>query len=193
MASVAMGILLELCVADRVPPLDAPADSHQLRQVFWGCPDARETEMAGVERFAVTLTRGDDLNDPARAEPRLTDLLWRLFRLQRPRDGAATAEPVIQCQTRDLAVPLELALDLAMQGPLVGRLLRRSLRLYRQRDVGALLLEMASNGFWVCKTSAWISRPSRSRSPNCILRTARSWFSSDALQAWLIAKPNAAE
>jgi hypothetical protein len=94
-------------------------------------------------------------------------------------------ELMIRCQKRDLAFPLELALDLAMQGPLVG--------LYRQQDVGALLLELSINGFWVCKASAWIRRPSRSSSPSSFLSTARSWFSPIAEQAWLIAKPNAAE
>jgi hypothetical protein len=79
------------------------------------------------------------------------------------------ADQVIRCQKRDLAFPLELALDLAMQGPLVG--------LYRQQEVGALLLELSKNGFWVCKASAWISKPSRSSSPSSFLSTARSWFS----------------
>lgn len=62
-ASVAMGILLKLRVADPMPPLDVPAVYHQLLQCFWGRPDAREKEMAGVEGFAVTLSRGTDLND----------------------------------------------------------------------------------------------------------------------------------
>ena len=168
-ASVAMGILLELRVADPMPPLDAPAVFHQLQQCFWGRPDAREKQMAGVEGFAVSLSRGDDLNDPARAQPLFTDVPWCLFRLQRPGDVAAMADLMIHCLKRDLAFPLELSLDLAMQGPLVG--------LDRQQEVGALLLELSKNGFWVCKASAWISRPSRSSSPSSFLRTARSWFS----------------
>jgi hypothetical protein len=48
-ASVALGILLELRVADPIPPLDTPVVSHQLQQCFWGHPDAREKQMAGVE------------------------------------------------------------------------------------------------------------------------------------------------
>ena len=47
-----MGVLLELRVADPMPPLDTPAVSHQLKHCFWGRPDAREKEMAGVKGFA---------------------------------------------------------------------------------------------------------------------------------------------
>jgi hypothetical protein len=138
-----MDVLLELRVADPLPPLDTPAVSHQLQQCFWGRPDAHEKEMAAVQGFAVTLSRGDDFNDPARAEPLHTNMVWRLFRLQRPGDVAAMAELMIRCQKTDLAFPLELALDLAMQGPLVG--------LDRQQEVGCMLLELLKNGFRVCR------------------------------------------
>ncbi len=104
-----MGVLLGLRVADPMPPLDAPAVSHQLQQCFWGRSEAREKEMAGVEGFAVTLSCGNDLNDPARAEPLLTDMVWRLFGAQGPGDVAAMAELLIRCQKRDLAAALELA------------------------------------------------------------------------------------
>jgi hypothetical protein len=53
---------------------------------------------------------------------------------------------VIGVLKRDLAFPLELALDLAMQRLLVG--------FHRQQEVGPLLLELPKNGFWVCKASA---------------------------------------
>jgi len=53
---------------------------------------------------------------------------------------------LIHCKKRDLAFPLELALNLAMQGSLVG--------LDRQEEVGPLLLELLKNGFWVCRASA---------------------------------------
>ncbi len=39
-ASVAMGVPMELGVADPVPPLDAPTLSHQLQQSFWACAEA---------------------------------------------------------------------------------------------------------------------------------------------------------
>jgi hypothetical protein len=37
---VAMGILMQLDVADPVPTLKAPAVSHQAQQCFWGCAEA---------------------------------------------------------------------------------------------------------------------------------------------------------
>ncbi len=50
-ASVAMGVLMELGVADPVPPLDAPPVSLQLQQFFWACAVAAEKEVYGVERL----------------------------------------------------------------------------------------------------------------------------------------------
>jgi hypothetical protein len=46
---------------------------------------------------------------------------------------------LIHSQKRDLAFSLEFALDLAVQGPLVG--------LHGQEEVCALLLELSKNGF----------------------------------------------
>ena len=76
------------------------------------------------------------------------------------------ADLPIGCQERDLAFSLELTADLAVQRLLVCLLLRKSLRLDRQEEVGPLLLELPKNGFWVCNASAWISTPSRSSSPS---------------------------
>jgi hypothetical protein len=73
---------------------------------------------------------------------------------------------VIPCQERNWAAALELPLDLAMQGPLVG--------LDRQEDVGPLLLELLTIGFWMCRASAWISTPCGTSSPSNSLSTARS-------------------
>lgn len=101
--------------------------------------------------------------------------------MQRPGDVSAMAELVIRCKKRDLAVPLKLTLDLAMQGPLVG--------LFRQEEVGALLLELLNNGFRVCKASAWMNKPWRFSSPSSVLSTARAWFSPVAWQAWLRPHP----
>ena len=172
-----MGVLMELGVADPVPSLQAPTLSHQLQQGFWGCAEAGEKEVFGGKGLAVAGSCGDDLNDPARAEPLLADVFWRLFCAQGPGDVPAMTDLLNRCQKRDLAVALELTLDLAMEGPLVGLLLRRSLRLHRQEEVGPLLLELLKNGFWVCRASAWMSKPSRSSSPSSFLSTARSWFS----------------
>ncbi|MFN9644632.1 MAG: hypothetical protein ACK6BG_05810 [Cyanobacteriota bacterium] len=79
------------------------------------------------------------------------------------------ADLVIRCQERDLAFAFKLTLNLAMQRPLVA--------LDCQEEVGALLVALLKNGFWVCKASAWISKPWRSSSPSSVLSTARSWFS----------------
>jgi len=37
--------------------------------------------MAGIEWCSVALTRGDDQDDSARADPLLADVLWRLYPL----------------------------------------------------------------------------------------------------------------
>ena len=132
-----MGILMQLGVADPVPTLNAPAVSHQSQQGFWGCAEAGETEVFGLEWLAVAAACCHDFNDPARAEPLLADVVWRLFGSQRPGDVSTMADLVIRCQERDLAFSFELTQDLAMQRPLVGLLLRRSLRLDGQEEVDA--------------------------------------------------------
>jgi len=77
------------------------------------------------------------------------------------RDGAAVADLVIRCHERDLAPSLELAADLAVQRLLVGYSYGEDCVYDRQMEVGPLLLELSKNGFWVCRESARISRPSR--------------------------------
>ena len=168
-APVAVGVLMELGVADPVPALDAPAVSHQLQQGFWGGAQAGEKQVGGLEGLAVAAAGGRHLHDPAGADPGLADVFRGLFGPQRPGDVAAMADLVIRCHERDLALSLELAADLAVQRLLVG--------FDRQEEVGPLLLELPKNGFWVCRASAWISTPSRSSSPSSCLSTARSWFS----------------
>jgi len=168
-APVAMGIFLELGVADPVPALQAPAVPHQLQQGFCGGAQAGEKEVGGPKGLALPGALGDHLHDPAGADPGRADVLWGLFRSQCPRDRAAVADLVIRCHERDLALSLELAADLAVQGLLVG--------LDRQQEVGPLLLEELKNGRCVCRASAWISTPSSSSSPSSCRSTARSWFS----------------
>ena len=141
-----MGVLMELGVADPVPTLNAPPVSRQLQQGFRACAEAGEKEVFGDERLAVAGSCGGDLNDPTCADPGLTDVLRCLFRSQRPGDVTAMPDLLNCCQKRDLATALELALDLTMQGPLVG--------FHGQEEVGPLLLELLKNGFWVCRASA---------------------------------------
>lgn len=167
-AAVTVGILVELRVTDPVPALQAPALSHQPEQGFWGGAQAGEKQVSGLKGSAITAACGCQLHDPAGADPGFLDVLRSFFRPQDPGDVAPMADLVIGVLKSDLAFPLELALDLAMQRLLVG--------LDRQQEVGSLLLELPKNGFWVCNASAWISTPSRSRSPSNCLSTARSWF-----------------
>ena len=140
-AAVAVGVLVELGVANPVPALNAPAVAHQLQQGFWGGAQAGEEQMGRPKRLAITDAIGGHLHDPAGADPGLTDVLWGLFGAQGPGDVAAVADLVIRCQERDLALSLELAADLTVQRLLVG--------FHRQEEVGPLLLELPKNGRWV--------------------------------------------
>ena len=160
---------MELGVTDPVPALNAPAVAHQLQQRFWRGAEARQKQMAGLKRLAVTGAAGRDFHDPAGADPGLADVLWSLFGAQRPGDVAAVALLVIRCDKRDVPLSLELRSDLAVERLLIG--------LDRQEEVGPLLLELPKNGRWVWSASAWISTPSRSSSPSSWRSTARSWFS----------------
>ena len=130
---------MQLGVTDPVPRLNAPAVSRQSQQGIWGCAQAGEKEVLGLEWLAVAVPCGDDFNDPAGAEPGFTDVPWRLFRSQGPGDVSAMADLMICCQKRDLAFSFKLTLDLAMQRPLVS--------LNCQEEVGALLLELLKSGF----------------------------------------------
>ena len=168
-APVAMGVLLQLGVADPVPALNAPTGSHLLQQCFWGGAQAGEKQVHGLKRLAVTAAGGADLHDPAGADPGLADVIRCLFCPQAPGDVAAVADLVIRCHKRDPALSLELAADLAAQRLLVG--------FHCQEEVGPLLLELSKNGFCVWRASAWMRAPSRSSSPSSSRSTARSWLS----------------
>ena len=78
---------------------------------------------------------------------------------------------LIRCSERDVALSLELAADLTVEGLLVG--------FDGQDDVGPLLQAPLKNGRLVCRASAWISLPSRSIVLSSALSAARS------LEAWV--------
>ena len=173
--------MVQLGVTDPVPALNAPAVAHQLQQRFWGGSQAgvaprgapgEALQMGGLEDLAVANADGDHFHEPAGAAPGLTDVLQRLFGAERPGDGTTMTLLENTYFNRDVAFPLELASNLAMQGLLVP--------LDGQEEVGPLLLELLKNGFWVWSASAWISTPFRSSSPSSCRRTARSWFSAVA-------------
>jgi hypothetical protein len=172
-----MRVLVELGVTDPVPSLNALAVPHQLQQGFWGRAQAGQKHVLGLERLAVSGAGGGHLHDPAGADPGLPDMLRGLFGVQRPGDVPTVADLMIRCHKRDLALPLELAADLAVQRLLVGYSFGEDCVYIRQEEVGPLLLELPKNGCWVWRASAWISTPSRSSSPSSCRSTARSWFS----------------
>ena len=97
------------------------------------------------------------------------DVVRRFFGPEIPGDVAPVADLLIAYHERDLAVSNQLSGDLPVESLLVG--------LNRQEEVGPLLCELPKNACCVCSASAWISTPSRSRSPSSFWRTARSWFS----------------
>ena len=137
---------MKLGVANPVPALNAPAFTYQLQQGFWGCAQADKKELGGLKRPALAAAGGRHLHDPAGADPGLCDVIWGCFGAQRPGDVPAVADLMIRCHERDLALPLELAADLAVERLLVP--------FNGQEEVGPLLLELPKNGFCVCSASA---------------------------------------
>ena len=77
--SIAVGVIIELCVLDPLPALNAPAVAHQLQQSFWGGAQAGEEQIGRPKRLAITDAIGGHLHDPAGACPSLTDVLWGLL------------------------------------------------------------------------------------------------------------------
>ena len=74
----------------------------------------------------------------------------------------------------EVPVSAELGDDLLIQPTLVVLFLRRSLRLDRQEQVGALLGGELKNAGEVWRASAWISTPSSSSVLSKAFRAARS-------------------
>ena len=78
--AVAVMVFPQLGVPDPVPALQAPALCHQAQQRFWGCAQACDEPVRGLERLAVADPGGDHLGDPAGAVPIGLDVLRRFFR-----------------------------------------------------------------------------------------------------------------
>ena len=76
---VAVGIFMELGVPNPVPALNAPAVAYQSQQGFWGGAQAFENQVGRPKWLAFTDAIGGHLDDPAGANPGLTDVLWCLF------------------------------------------------------------------------------------------------------------------
>ena len=171
-APVAVMVFSELGVTDPVPALQTPPFSHQSQQRIWGCSQAGDESVGGLERLAIAGAGGDDLCNPAGTLPVLLDVVWRFFGPQGPGDVTPVANLVIRCPERDVALSEQLVVDLPVEALLVG--------LDRQEEVGPLLRELPKNACCVCSASAWIKMPSRSSSPSSFWSTARSWFASVA-------------
>ena len=122
--------------------------------------------MPGLERLALAGAAGDQFNHPGRPWPGLLDVLRCLLSPHRPGDLTAVPDLVMRCGERDLALPLELGVDLPDEGFLVGR--------GAKQEVGPLLRELSKNALCVWSASAWISTPSRSSSPRSFLSSACS-------------------
>ena len=105
-AAVPVGVLMELGVADPLPPFNAPAVPYQLQQAIWVGVQAGEEPMGGLKWLAIAAAVGGHFDDPAGADPGLGDVLRRLFRARHPGDGTAVADLVIGCHKRDLAFSL---------------------------------------------------------------------------------------
>jgi len=68
-APVAMGVLMELGIADPVPAFQAPAVLHQTQQGFWRGAQAGDKQVRGTEGLALPGALGDHLDDPAGSAP----------------------------------------------------------------------------------------------------------------------------
>ena len=117
-----MGVLTELRIAHPVPlVLNAPSLTDQSQQAFWGGAQAGDEPMAGDVTLAFAgRGAGDHLHDPGAARPVGLDVLWRFLGLEFPPGLASVALLDIRRRESDLALSLELAPDLAVQGLLVG-------------------------------------------------------------------------
>ena len=122
--------------------------------------------MGSLGPLALADHDGDHLHDPAAARPVRLDVLRGLPGSQDPGGVATMLVLVIRCGERDLALSLELAADLAMEGALVP--------FDGQEEVGPLGEAPVKNAWVVCSASAWISTPLRSRLASSSLRAARS-------------------
>ena len=111
-APVAMGVLLQLGVADRVPALQAPAAPHQSQHAFWCGGQAGVAPIGALDDPTAGVSpgracppwclRGVYLDDPAGADPGRSDGLRRLSDPQRPGDGATLVLPVIRVATKGI-------------------------------------------------------------------------------------------
>lgn len=169
-----MGVLTELRIPCPVPlVLNAPALPDQSQQRVWGGAHAGDEPVAGHRSLSLPRSGGGgELRNPGAAGPIRFDVLGCFLCLELP--AGVTPVPFLEmrCGERDLALALELPADLAVEGLLV--------RFDGQQEVGPLLQTPEKNACVVCRASAWISTPSRSRPLSSFLSAAfslDSWVS----------------
>ena len=175
---VAVGVLTELGISRPVPLVfNRPALPHQPEQGFGAGAQGGEEVVNLLKRLAVAVAGAYELDDPAGASPALANGFRGIAGTQSPAHLAAMAGLERADVYWKVPVAAELSDDLLIQPALVVLLLRRSLRLDRQEQVGALLLGELKNAGEVCRASDWISTPSSSSVLSRALRAARSWDS----------------
>ena len=167
-----MGVLTQLLVAYPVPLLlNAPALPDHSQQGFWGGPQASDKPIAGNFTVAFSgLGACDQFHDPGALWPVGLEVLWRLLGPELPSSVSPMVLLEMRCGEWDLALSLEMVADLREKGLLVG--------FHGQQEVGPLLQAPAKNACAVCRASAWISTPSRSRPLSSSLSAAFSLDSS---------------
>lgn len=79
-----VGDTMELGVTDPVAALNAPPGSHQMQQRFRLSAQARQEEVGGLKRLALTAAAGREFHNPAGADPGLPDVLRGWFGPQGP-------------------------------------------------------------------------------------------------------------
>lgn len=105
MGPIAVAAAMQLSRANPVPAPNAQAVLHQSQQDFWCRAQAGEEQVRRPKWLAITAAIGGHLQDPAAAEPGLTDGLRCWFRPQHPGDVAAVVDLVIRCQPRGVNCP----------------------------------------------------------------------------------------
>ena len=65
---------MELCVANPVPALNAPAGPHKMQQRFWRGAQVGEEQELRLKGLAIAAAVGRHLHDPSGAGPGLGDV-----------------------------------------------------------------------------------------------------------------------
>jgi hypothetical protein len=172
---VAVGVLTELRIPCPVPlVLNAPALPDQLQQCVWGGAQAGDEPVAGHRSLSLPRSGGGgEFRNPGAAGPIRFDVLGCFLCPELPAGVTPVPFLEIRCGERDLALALELAADLAVEGLLV--------RFDGQQDDGPLLQTPEKNACVVWRASAWTTSPAASLATAVDAITVTSKLSAPAL------------